>query len=177
MAEKYGQKEKSTKAQHFISHCQERLTLMENLPNMNEVEVLLVEDNPSDAELTLRALKKHNLANKLVHVKDGAEAIDFLFAQGVYSSRKVENGPKLVLLDLKLPKVDGIEVLRKIKKDDRTKLICVVVMTSSREDRDLKECYELGVNGYVVKPVEFENFARAVSQLGFYWLLLNETPQ
>jgi len=150
---------------------------MENLQNMNEVEVLLVEDNPSDAELTLRALKKQNLANKLFHVKDGAEAIDFLFSQGAYADRRVKNGPKVVLLDLKLPKVDGIEVLRRIKSDDRTKKIPVVVMTSSREDRDLNECYQLGVNGYVVKPVEFEDFARAVSQLGCYWLLLNETPR
>jgi CheY-like chemotaxis protein len=149
---------------------------MENF-DMNEVEILLVEDNPSDAELTMRALKKKNLANKLHHVKDGAEAIDFVFAQGNYSNRKVQNSPKVVLLDLKLPKVDGIEVLRKIKSDDRTKKIPVVVMTSSREDRDLATCYDLGVNGYVVKPVEFEDFARAVSELGFYWLLLNETPR
>ena len=150
---------------------------MENLQNMNEVEVLLVEDNSSDAELTLRSLKKHNLANKLFHVKDGAEAIDFLFSQGAYTNRRAENLPKVVLLDLKLPKVDGIEVLRKIKSDDRTKLIPVVVMTSSREDRDLATCYDLGVNGYVVKPVEFDEFARVVSQLGFYWLLVNETPR
>jgi two-component system response regulator len=150
---------------------------MENSQNINEVEVLLVEDNPNDAELTMRALKKNNLANRLFHVKDGAEAIDFLFSQGAYTDRRVQNGPKVVLLDLKLPKVDGIEVLRKIKSDDRTRLIPVVVMTSSREDRDLNECYKLGVNGYVVKPVEFEDFARAVSQLGFYWLLLNETPR
>ena len=150
---------------------------MENLQNMNEVEVLLVEDNPSDAELTMRALKKKNLANKLFHVKDGAEAIDFVFAQGSYTNRRVENGPKVVLLDLKLPKVDGIEVLRMIKSDERTKKIPVVVMTSSREDRDLATCYDLGVNGYVVKPVEFEDFVRAVCELGFYWLLLNETPR
>lgn len=150
---------------------------MENLRNMNEVEVLLVEDNPSDAELTMRALKKSNLANKLFHVKDGAEAIDFLFSQGAYTDHRVESGPKVVLLDLKLPKVDGIEVLRKIKSDDRTRKIPVVVMTSSREDRDLNECYQLGVNGYVVKPVEFDDFARAVSQLGLFWLLINETPR
>lgn len=150
---------------------------MENFQNMNELEVLLVEDNPSDAELTMRALKKKNLANKLYHVKDGAEAIDFVFAQGAYSNRKVQNGPKVVLLDLKLPKVDGIEVLRRIKSDDRTRKIPVVVMTSSREDRDLAACYELGVNGYVVKPVEFEDFARAVSELGMYWVLLNETAR
>ena len=150
---------------------------MQTVQNIHEVEVLLVEDNPHDAELTLRALKKNNLANKLFHVKDGAEAIDFLFSQGAYTDRRVDGGPKIVLLDLKLPKVDGIEVLRKIKSDDRTKLTPVVVMTSSREDRDLKECYQLGVNGYVVKPVEFEGFALAVSQLGLYWLLLNETPR
>ena len=150
---------------------------MENFQNMNEVEVLLVEDNSSDAELAVRTLKKKHLANKLFHVKDGAEAIDFLFAEGAYSNRKMQNRPKVVLLDLKLPKVDGIEVLRRIKSDDRTKKIPVVVMTSSREDHDLSTCYELGVNGYVVKPVEFHDFARAVSELGFYWLLLNETPR
>ena len=150
---------------------------MENLQNLNEVEVLLVEDNPNDAELTMRALKKKNLANKLVHVKDGAQAIDFIFAQGIYTGRSVAKGPKVVLLDLKLPKVNGIEVLRKLKSDDRTKKIPVVVMSSSREDSDLAACYELGVNGYVVKPVEFEDFARAVSELGCYWLLVNETPR
>lgn len=150
---------------------------MDNLPQFNEVEVLLVEDNPSDAELTMRALKKRNLANKLFHAKDGAEALDFLFAHGSFANRRVENGPKVVLLDLKLPKVDGLEVLRRIKSDERTKKIPVVVMTSSREDKDLETCYDYGVNGYVVKPVEFEDFSRAVSELGFYWLLLNETPR
>ncbi len=150
---------------------------MDNSQQLNEVEVLLVEDNPSDAELTMRALKQRNLANKLFHARDGAEALDFVFAQGAFEDRKVENGPKVVLLDLKLPKVDGLEVLRRIKADERTKKIPVVVMTSSREDRDLLSCYEFGVNGYVVKPVEFEDFSRAVSELGFYWLLLNETPR
>lgn len=150
---------------------------MDSLQQLNEVEVLLVEDNPSDAELTMRALKKRNLANKLFHAKDGAEALDFVFARGAFANRKVENGPKVVLLDLKLPKVDGLEVLRCIKSDERTKTIPVVVMTSSREDRDLDTCYRFGVNGYVVKPVEFEDFSRAVSELGFYWLLLNETPR
>jgi two-component system, response regulator len=150
---------------------------MQNLQQLNEVEVLLVEDNPSDAELTMRALKKRNLANKLFHAKDGAEALDFVFAQGPFVHRRVENGPKVVLLDLKLPKVDGLEVLRRIKSDERTKKIPVVVMTSSREDKDLDTCYENGVNGYVVKPVEFEDFCRAVSELGFYWLLLNETAR
>jgi CheY-like chemotaxis protein len=150
---------------------------MDNLQPLNEVEVLLVEDNPSDAELTMRALRKRNLANKLFHAKDGAEALDFVFAQGPFAHRRVENGPKVVLLDLKLPKIDGLEVLRRIKSDERTRKIPVVVMTSSREDRDLATCYENGVNGYVVKPVEFEDFSRAVSELGFYWLLLNETPR
>ena len=148
---------------------------MNNLQQMNEVEVLLIEDNPSDAELTMRALKKRNLANKLFHAKDGAEALDFMFARGQFADRRIENGPKVVLLDLKLPKIDGIEVLKRIKSDERTKKTPVVVMTSSREDRDLEACYDLGANGYVVKPVEFEDFSRAVSELGFYWLLLNET--
>jgi two-component system response regulator len=144
--------------------------------NVDDVEILLVEDNPFDAELTLRALKKHNLANLIVHVKDGAEALDFIFATGAYSHRKIENVPRVVLLDLKLPKVDGIEVLRAMKSDDRTKQIPVVVLTSSAEDRDRVETYKLGVNSYIVKPVEFENFIKAVSEVGFYWLLLNKPP-
>jgi two-component system response regulator len=149
--------------------------MMDNSPSTNEVEILLVEDNPNDAELTLRALKKHHLANKVLHVKDGAEALEFLFANGAYDQRKVENVPRVILLDLKLPKVSGLEVLRKVKSDERTRVIPVVVLTSSREDRDLAECYALGVNSYIVKPVEFENFVRAVSDMGFYWLLLNQT--
>jgi two-component system response regulator len=150
---------------------------MDNTLNWNEVEILLVEENPNDAELTLRALKKHNLANRVLHVKDGAEALEFLFANGMYDQRKVECTPRVILLDLKLPKVDGLEVLRQVKSDVRTKMIPVTVLTSSREDRDLEECYALGVNSYIVKPVEFENFASAVSNLGFYWLLLNQTPR
>ena len=144
--------------------------------DMNEVEILLVEDNPNDAELTLRALKKSNLANRVFHAKDGAEALEFIFAEGVYARRSVENTPKVILLDLKLPKVNGIEVLQRIKTDERTKTIPIVVMTSSREDTDLEKCYALGVNSYIVKPVEFESFAKTVSELGFYWLLLNQIP-
>ena len=144
--------------------------------NPNEVEILLVEDNPSDGELTLRALKKHNLVNKLHWVKDGAEALDFIFANGSYSERKVGSPLRVILLDLKLPKVDGLEVLRRIKSDERTKTIPVVVLTSSREEKDIVESYKLGVNSYVTKPVEFENFIKAISELGLYWLLLNKMP-
>lgn len=144
---------------------------------LNEVEILLVEDNPNDAELALRALKKRNLANRVLHVKDGAEALEFLFADGSYNERQIEHAPRVVLLDLKLPKVDGLEVLRQIKADERTKAIPVVVLTSSREDSDLTECYKLGVNSYIVKPVEFENFSKVISELGFYWMLLNQTAR
>lgn len=140
------------------------------------VEVLLVEDSPRDAELTIRALRKRNLANNIVHVKDGQEALDWLFAQGAYASRDVSNKPKVVLLDLKLPKVDGREVLAAIRADERTKLLPVVVMTSSQEDNDVVESYKLGVNSYIVKPVDFDNFSAAVASLGHYWLLLNQKP-
>ena len=140
------------------------------------VEILLVEDNPTDAELTMVALKEYNLANKLVWVKDGAEALDFLFATGAYAKRSIENVPKVILLDLRLPKVDGMEVLRRIKVDERTRLIPVVVLTSSREDRDMIESYNLGVNSYISKPVEFDEFSKVVSQLGLYWLLINQLP-
>ena len=140
------------------------------------VEILLVEDNPTDAELALRALKKANLANNLVWVKDGAEALDFLFATGDYAGRDMAIPPKVVLLDLRLPKVDGMEVLHKIKGDDRTRLIPVVVLTSSKEDRDVIESYKLGVNSYISKPVEFDAFAKTVSELGLYWLLVNRPP-
>jgi two-component system, response regulator len=139
----------------------------------NNIEIVLVEDNLSDAELTIRALKKRNLANNLIHLKDGAEAIDFLFAQGKFSGRDIAQCPKIVLLDLKMPKINGIEVLTRIKADERTRKIPVVVLTSSREDPDVDECYRLGVNSYIVKPVEFDAFLNAVSDLGLYWLLLN----
>ena len=140
------------------------------------VDILLVEDNINDAELTIRALKKVNLANSLVHVKDGAEALDFLFARGEFSGRNMEELPKVILLDIKMPKVDGIEVLRVIKATEATSKVPVVIMTSSREQQDMINSYNLGVNSYVVKPVEFQNFARAVSDLGLYWLLVNELP-
>jgi two-component system response regulator len=143
---------------------------------MKEVEILLVEDNPTDAELAIRALKKSNLANKLVWVKDGVEALDFVFARGVYSQREEVNDLKVILLDLRLPKVDGMEVLRQIKNDNRTKTIPVVVLTSSKEDRDVAECYKLGVNSYISKPVEFDEFAKTVSELGLFWLLVNRPP-
>jgi len=141
-----------------------------------EVEILLAEDNMSDAELTIRALRKVNLANNLVHVKDGAEALDFLYARGVFEGRNTSQVPRVILLDIKMPKVDGIEVLRHIKSSEATKNIPVVIMTSSKEQQDIVDSYNLGVNSYVVKPVEFQNFAKAVSDLGLYWLLVNETP-
>lgn len=143
----------------------------------NEIEVLLVEDNMSDAEMTIRALKKNNLANKLEHVKDGAEALDFIFATGKYSGRSVENTPKVILLDLKMPKVNGMEVLQKIRADERTKKIPVVVLTSSSEDPDIQECYRLGANSYVVKPVQFDKFIKAIADIGLYWLLINQSPR
>ena len=146
------------------------------MTDINEVEILLVEDNPNDEELTLRALRKHNLANRVHVVRDGAEALEFIFATGPYNQRKVENGPKVILLDLKLPKVDGLEVLRRVKSDERTKATPVVVLTSSREERDVVESYKLGVNSYMVKPVDFDQFIQAVSQLGMYWVLLNQRP-
>lgn len=138
------------------------------------IEILLVEDNSSDAKLTMRALTKNNLCNNIVHVADGAEALDFLFARGKYSERSITNRPKLVLLDLKMPKVSGLEVLKEIKKDPRTQTIPVIVMTSSKEDADIVSCYQMGVNSYVVKPVGFENFSKAVTELGMYWMLLNQ---
>jgi two-component system response regulator len=143
----------------------------------NEVEILLIEDNMNDAELTIRALKKNNLANKLVHLEDGQEALDFIFAEGNYSDRKIADTPKVILLDLKMPKINGIQVLQKIKSDERTKKIPVIVLTSSKEDPDIQECYRLGVNSYVVKPVQFEKFLNAVSELGLYWMILNQPPK
>ncbi len=142
------------------------------------VEVLLVEDTPADAELALRALKKRGLANRVFWVKDGAEAVDFLFGTGAYAGRDVvTNRPKVVLLDLRLPKLSGIEVLRQVKADPRTRAIPVVVVTSSREEVDLEECYRLGVNSYITKPVDFDDFTKVVGELGLYWLLVNKIPE
>ena len=144
--------------------------------NVNEVEILLVEDNIHDAELTIRSLKKVNLANNLFHVKDGEEALDFIFAKGEFAGRQITNRPKVILLDIKMPKVDGIEVLKQIKANAITKTIPVVIMTSSREEQDIITSYKLGVNSYVVKPVNFEAFAKAICDLGFYWLIINQPP-
>jgi len=142
--------------------------------NFNEVEILLVEDNTHDAEMTIRALRKVNLANNLIRLKDGEEALDFLFARGQFQDRDLMNKPKVILLDIKMPKIDGIEVLRQIKSNEVTSMIPVVIMTSSKEEQDIVTSYKLGVNSYVVKPVDFEGFAKAVSELGFYWLLTNQ---
>jgi len=139
-------------------------------------EILLVEDNADEAMLTIRSLKKNNLANNLIHIDDGAEALDFLFARGKYYDRKIQNGPKLILLDLKLPKVDGFQILKAVKSDPRTKLIPVIVLTSSQQEQDVISSYELGVNSYVVKPVNFELFSKAVIDLGMYWMMINVPP-
>lgn len=139
-----------------------------------EAEILIVEDSMDDANLTIRSLKKNNIANNMFHVKDGAEALDYIFAQGDYSSRVNAVKPRLILLDLKMPKVNGLEVLEKIKENPETRSIPVVILTSSQEDPDIKKCYELGANSYVTKPVEFEGFIKAVKELGFYWMVLNK---
>jgi CheY-like chemotaxis protein len=146
------------------------------MPTNDAVEILLVEDTPADAELTMNALKRYSMVNNLVWVKDGAEALDFLFASGAYAGRDCSCKPKVVLLDLRLPRVSGIEVLRRIKDDERTRLIPVVVLTSSKEDIDIGECYKFGVNSYISKPVSFDEFVKVVSELGLYWLLLNKSP-
>ena len=142
----------------------------------NRVEILLVEDNASDSEMTIHALRKSNLANKLLHLKDGAAALDYIFAEGEYVGREILDKPRVVLLDLKMPRVSGIEVLKRIRSDERTKNIPVVVLTSSKEDPDIQKCYDLGVNSYVVKPVEFEDFQKAISDLGLYWMIVNQLP-
>ncbi|MDA2913201.1 response regulator [Acidobacteriia bacterium AH_259_A11_L15] len=142
----------------------------------DEVHILLVEDNPADVELTLHALRNNNLKNRIHVARDGEEALDFLFCRGTHRDRSFENAPKLVLLDLKLPKVDGMEVLRELKSDPRTKAIPVVILTSSKEEKDVVNGYHLGTNSYVQKPVDFEQFRETVKQLGLYWLVVNEPP-
>lgn len=145
------------------------------MEKFKEIEILLVEDNPDDMEMTLRALKKHNLANKVHVARDGAEALDYIFS-GMNGKDSVRPLPRLILLDLRLPKVDGLEVLKKLKSDARTKLIPVVVLTSSTEEGDIVKSYELGVNSFIVKPVDFEKFMGSVSEIGMYWLLMNKQP-
>ncbi|MFH0976624.1 MAG: response regulator [Spirochaetota bacterium] len=146
------------------------------MTEQNIVDILLVEDNPNDVELTLIALKKNNLANNIRVVKDGEEALEFIFGGGRYLSRNVDLRPKVILLDIKLPKVDGIEVLKQVRSSDKTKKIPVVILTSSKEERDIVESYRLGVNSYVVKPVQFEDFIDVVRDLGLYWLVINQPP-
>lgn len=150
---------------------------MSESPLINGTEILLVEDNPDDRELTIRALRSSRVINHIRSVSDGAEALDYLYARGKYVGREVAHQPRLVLLDLKMPKVSGIEVLRQIRADDRLRRIPVVMLTSSREERDLEECYALAANSYVVKPVDFEQFSAAIRSLGLYWMLLNEVPK
>ena len=142
----------------------------------DEVDILLVEDSPKDIELTLHALRKENLCNSIHVVRDGEEALEFLFCQGAYSHRCVDHPPKLVILDLKLPKIDGLEVLRAIKNDGNMRAIPITILTSSKEDRDLVESYKLGVNSYIQKPVDFDQFRDTVKQLGLYWLVVNQSP-
>jgi two-component system response regulator len=142
----------------------------------SQIEILLVEDNVDDAEMTIHALRKNNLANKLIHMKDGEEALDFLLGTGKFAGRDLSIKPSLILLDLKMPKIDGMEVLEKVKSNDDTKKIPVVILTSSKEDPDVSRCYELGANSYIVKPVEFEGFVKAVSEIGMYWMLINHPP-
>jgi len=140
-------------------------------------DIILVEDSASDAELTIRALRKNNIINQLVHLEDGEEALEFIFAIGKYADRSIDDLPKVILLDLKMPKISGLEVLRKIKSDERTKSIPIVLLTSSKEENDIVDAYQLGVNSYIVKPMEFENFVKVVSDIGLYWLLVNQPPK
>jgi two-component system, response regulator len=145
--------------------------------SIHDVDVLLVEDNPDDAGLVLRELRKKNLGNNIIHLTDGVEALDFIFGRQKYAKRNVEDKPKVILLDLKMPKISGLEVLRAIRSDERTKFVPVVIMTSSNEEKDVVESYRLGVNAYVVKPVGFDNFSKAVAELGLFWVLVNQQPK
>lgn len=142
----------------------------------SDVEILFAEDSPDDAMLTIRALRKSGFANKLLHVKDGAEALDFLYCTGAYALRNAEEKPKLILLDLKMPKISGMEVLEKIKADPHLKSIPVVILTSSKEDPDIQKCYDLGANSYIAKPVESDNFFNVIKEIGQYWMLLSQLP-
>ena len=142
-----------------------------------KADILLVEDNPSDAEMAIRALRKSHVINALLHLQNGEEALNYLFAEGEYKGRNIEDLPKVILLDLKMPKIDGLEVLKKIKSDPRTSFIPVVLLTSSKEEKDIVDGYKFGVNSYIVKPVDFENFVKAISEIGFYWLFLNQPPK
>jgi CheY-like chemotaxis protein len=142
----------------------------------NDVEILIVEDTPGDLQLALRALRKAHLANHIHVARDGAEALEFIFCEGPHVERKIENSPKLILLDLKLPKIDGLEVLQRLKSDPRTRSIPVVMLTSSQEQSDVVKSYNLGANSYIVKPVDFDSFVKAVQELGMYWMLLNQPP-
>ncbi|MFP4488403.1 MAG: response regulator [Bacteroidales bacterium] len=146
------------------------------MKNFSEVEILIVEDNLNDAEMALRALKQNKLTNKVLVVSDGEEALDFVYSRGKFKGRPIDKKPKMILLDLKLPKVDGLEVLKVIKSDENTKMIPVIVLTSSKEESDMVESYRLGVNSYIVKPVDFDKFVDAIRDLGLYWLLLNQQP-
>ena len=147
------------------------------MESLEQVEILLVEDNPADAEMTLRALRRNNLANKVHWVKDGEQALHFMFRTGAYAERDPAAVPKLIMLDIKMPKVDGIEVLRRIKANEETRTVPVVVMTSSNEERDVVESYRLGVNSYIVKPVQFESFLETVAKIGLYWVITNRVPK
>ncbi len=140
------------------------------------IDILFVEDSAIDAELTLIALREENLANNVIWLQDGAQALDFIFAEGEYAHRQIENQPKLILLDLKMPKVGGIEVVERIRGDERTKQIPIVIMTSSKEEKDVVDSYKLGINSYIVKPVDFDKFSKSVKEIGFYWLLMNQSP-
>lgn len=142
----------------------------------DDVDILLVEDNPRDTELTIRALNRHNISNNLIALEDGAEALDFLFCKGKYADRTFIKQPKVILLDLKLPKINGLEALKIIKSDPRTKMIPVIMVTSSRQDSDMKTAYDYGANSYVVKPVDFNKFVEAMSHLVLYWILINQSP-
>lgn len=142
-----------------------------------KVDIIMVEDNASDAELATRALKKSNIVNGVLHLKNGEEALEYIFAEGKYTERDLRETPKIILLDLKMPKVSGLEVLRTLKSDERTKAIPIIILTSSSEDKDIREGYKLGANSYIVKPVGFESFLKAVSDIGLYWLLLNQHPK